>query len=77
MRDPRYDILFEPVRVGPLTVRNRFWQVPHCSGMGYRYPNAEARMRGIKADFLIAGADGLVFNRTVGLKDSWGKEAKG
>ncbi|HQY43334.1 MAG TPA: NAD(P)-binding protein [Paracoccaceae bacterium] len=50
MRDPRYDILFEPVRVGPLTVRNRFWQVPHCSGMGYRYPNAEARMRGIKAE---------------------------
>ncbi|MDR0808723.1 MAG: NADH:flavin oxidoreductase, partial [Gemmobacter sp.] len=50
MRDPRYDILFEPVRIGPLTTRNRFWQVPHCSGMGYRYPNAEARMRGIKAE---------------------------
>jgi dimethylamine/trimethylamine dehydrogenase len=50
MRDPRYDILFEPVRIGPLTARNRFWQVPHCSGMGYRYPNAEAAMRGIKAE---------------------------
>ncbi|MFO1175914.1 MAG: NAD(P)-binding protein [Paracoccaceae bacterium] len=50
MRDPRYDILFEPVRIGPLTTKNRFWQVPHCSGMGYRYPNAEARMRGIKAE---------------------------
>jgi dimethylamine/trimethylamine dehydrogenase len=50
MRDSRYDCLFEPVKVGPLTVRNRFWQVPHCSGMGYRYPNAEARMRGIKAE---------------------------
>ncbi|MBS0563727.1 MAG: NADH:flavin oxidoreductase, partial [Proteobacteria bacterium] len=50
MRDPRYDILFEPVRIGPLTAPNRFWQVPHCSGMGYRYPNAEARMRGIKAE---------------------------
>jgi dimethylamine/trimethylamine dehydrogenase len=24
--------------------------VPHCSGMGYRYPNAEAYMRGIKAE---------------------------
>ena len=50
MRDPRYDVLFEPVRIGPLTTRNRFWQVPHCSGMGYRYPNAEAYMRGIKAE---------------------------
>ena len=50
MRNPRYDILFEPVRIGPLTAKNRFWQVPHCSGMGYRYPNAEAAMRGVKAE---------------------------
>lgn len=50
MRDPRYDILFDKIKIGPLTTRNRFWQVPHCSGMGYRYPNAEARMRGIKAE---------------------------
>jgi dimethylamine/trimethylamine dehydrogenase len=49
-RDPRYDVLFEPVKIGPLTARNRFYQVPHCSGMGYRYPNAEAHMRGIKAE---------------------------
>ena len=50
MRDPKYDILFEPVKIGPVQTRNRFNQVPHCSGMGYRYPNAEARMRGIKAE---------------------------
>ncbi len=31
-RDPRYDILFEPVRIGPVTARNRFYQVPHCTG---------------------------------------------
>lgn len=49
-RNPHYDVLFEPVRIGPLTARNRFYQVPHCSGMGYRYPNAEAHMRGIKAE---------------------------
>lgn len=49
MRDPNYDILFQPVQIGPVTTRNRFYQVPHCSGMGHRYPNAEARMRGIKA----------------------------
>ena len=36
MRDPEYDILFEPVRIGPLTAKNRFFQVPHCNGMGYR-----------------------------------------
>ena len=50
MRDPKYNILFEPVRIGPVQTRNRFYQVPHCSGMGYRYPNAEARMRGVKAE---------------------------
>ena len=33
-RDPRYDILFEPVKIGPVTAHNRFYQVPHCTGMG-------------------------------------------
>jgi dimethylamine/trimethylamine dehydrogenase len=50
MRDPRYDILFEPVRIGPVTARNRFYQVPHCSGMGHRYPQSDAAMRGVKAE---------------------------
>ena len=45
-----HDILFEPVRIGPVTTRNRFYQVPHCNGMGYRYPNALAAMRGMKAE---------------------------
>jgi len=49
-RDPRYDILFEPVKIGPVTARNRFYQVPHCNGMGYRDPTALARMRGVKAE---------------------------
>ncbi len=31
-RDPRYDILFEPVKIGPVTAKNRFYQVPHCCG---------------------------------------------
>ena len=48
--DENHKILFEPVKIGPKTTKNRFYQVPHCSGMGYRYPNAEARMRGIKAE---------------------------
>ena len=50
MRNPRHDILFEPVEIGPVTTRNRFYQVPHCTGMGHRYPQAEARLRGIKSE---------------------------
>ncbi len=49
-RDPRYDILFEPVPIGPVTARNRFYQVPHCDGMGYRRPKAEAASRAVKAE---------------------------
>ena len=49
-RDSRYDILFEPVRIGPVTARNRFYQVPHCNGMGYRDATALATMRAIKAE---------------------------
>lgn len=49
-RDPLHDILFEPVKIGPVTARNRFYQVPHCNGMGYRDPSALAEMRGVKAE---------------------------
>jgi dimethylamine/trimethylamine dehydrogenase len=48
-RDPRYDILFEPVKIGPKTAKNRFYQVPHCTGMGSGYPHTLAAMRGMKA----------------------------
>ena len=50
MRDPRYDILFEPVRIGPVTTKNRFFQVPHCNGMGHAMPLAHAAMREVKAE---------------------------
>ena len=49
-RDPRYDILFEPIKIGPVTAPNRFYQVPHCNGMGHQYPSSMAEMRGIKAE---------------------------
>ncbi|WP_284946155.1 FAD-dependent oxidoreductase [Acidisoma cladoniae] len=49
-RDPRYDVLFEPVKIGPVTAKNRFFQVPHCNGMGYRDPSALATMRAVKAE---------------------------
>ncbi|MBI3789631.1 MAG: FAD-dependent oxidoreductase [Gemmatimonadetes bacterium] len=45
-----YAVLFEPVRIGPVTAPNRFYQVPHCNGMGYRHPEALAAMRGMKAE---------------------------
>ncbi len=45
-----YDILFEPVRIGPVTAPNRFFQVPHCNGFGYRMPRGLAVMRGLKAE---------------------------
>lgn len=48
-RPSRYDILFEPVRIGPVTARNRFYQVPHCNGMGHAMPEAHAAMREMKA----------------------------
>jgi len=56
-RLPAHDILFEPVRVGPKTARNRFWQVPHCNGGGYRDPSAVAEMRRTKAE----GGWGVIF----------------
>ncbi len=49
-RDPRYDILFEPVKIGPVTAKNRFYQVPHCNGMGHVYPSSWIEMRRIKAE---------------------------
>jgi dimethylamine/trimethylamine dehydrogenase len=49
-RNPYFDILFEPVKIGPVTTKNRFYQVPHCSGMGYKMPNSLAGMRGMKAE---------------------------
>jgi dimethylamine/trimethylamine dehydrogenase len=41
-RDPRYDILFQPLAIGPVTAKNRFFQVPHCNGMGWTQPKALA-----------------------------------
>lgn len=48
-RDPRYDVLFEAVQIGPVTAKNRFFAVPHAAGMGDIYPNASAEFRATKA----------------------------
>ena len=49
MLETRYNILFEPVDIGPVTTKNRFYQVPHCTGMGHLRPQAHAALRAVKA----------------------------
>ena len=49
MGDSPYDVLLAPMAIGPVTARNRFFQVPHCNGMGYRDIRAHAEMRAVKA----------------------------
>ncbi len=46
----RYTKLFEPVAIGPVTAKNRFYQVPHCTGMGWLRPRMLADLRGMKAE---------------------------
>ena len=48
-QNQRYSVLFEPVKIGPVVTKNRFYQVPHCCGMGHLRPQAHAAMRGVKA----------------------------
>ncbi|MCY3862555.1 MAG: FAD-dependent oxidoreductase [bacterium] len=50
MSDNPYGVLLEEVPFGPLVARNRFFQVPHCNGMGYRDVQAHAEMRAVKAE---------------------------
>jgi len=49
-RDPRHDILFEPVPIGPKTLRNRFYQSPHCTSFGAELPGSQAHIRAMKAE---------------------------
>jgi dimethylamine/trimethylamine dehydrogenase len=48
-RDPRYDVLFTPVTIGPKTLRNRFYAAPQCTGFGTDRPGQQAYHRGMKA----------------------------
>ena len=48
--NPRYKILFEPIRIGPVVAPNRFYQVAHCNGLGHRFPKSLAKMRATKAE---------------------------
>ncbi|MDG2335010.1 MAG: FAD-dependent oxidoreductase [Myxococcota bacterium] len=48
--DDRYGVLFDEIKIGPVVAPNRFYQVPHCTGMGYQAPNTLAAMRETKAE---------------------------
>lgn len=56
-RDPKYDILFEKLKIGPKVTRNRFFQTAHCAGPGSERPGTQAHFRGMKAE----GGWGVVF----------------
>jgi 2,4-dienoyl-CoA reductase-like NADH-dependent reductase (Old Yellow Enzyme family) len=56
-RDPKHYLLFEPIKIGPKKLRNRFWQTSHCAGPGAERPGAQAHLRGMKAE----GGWGAVF----------------
>ncbi|MCY3584377.1 MAG: FAD-dependent oxidoreductase [Acidimicrobiaceae bacterium] len=49
-REAKYDVLFDPIPIGPKTLRNRFWQVPHCNGAGSSRPGMQAEFRAMKAE---------------------------
>src|SRR5271168_293130 len=65
-RNPRFDVLFEPVRIGPVTAPNRFYQVPHASGMTNSLPHVRAKFRETKAE----GGWGVVCTGAVSIHPS-------
>jgi hypothetical protein len=50
MSSSPFSLLFQPIKIGPVTAPNRFYQVPHCNGFGYRIPRGQAAMRAVKAE---------------------------
>jgi dimethylamine/trimethylamine dehydrogenase len=64
--NPRYEILFEPVPIGPVTAPNRFYQVPHASGMTEANPRVRAAFRATKAE----GGWGVVSTGAVSIHPS-------
>ena len=48
--EPGHAILFEPVRIGPVTALNRFYAVPHATGHGWTQPSGAIAIRAMKAE---------------------------
>ena len=49
-RDPKYDVLFEPIEIGPKTMPNRFYKPPHCCNFGADRPGDQAYLRSVAAE---------------------------
>lgn len=49
-RDSKYDILFEPIKIGPKTMKNRFYQAPHSTSFGNDFPGTIANYRRTRAE---------------------------
>ena len=45
-----YDILFTPIKIGPVTAPNRFFASPHSTGHGWTEPNGAIALRAMKAE---------------------------
>jgi len=50
MTDSRYDVLFEPVAIGPVTAPNRFVMMPYANGHFYLNPNGAIGIRETRAE---------------------------
>ena len=61
-----HQVLFEPVQIGPVTAPNRFYQVPHASGMTETHPRVRAAFRETKAE----GGWGVVSTGAVSIHPS-------
>ena len=67
-RDSRYDLLFEPVQIGPVTAKNRFYQVvgPEyscCLGKVVMMESLDGR----KLDYMVPSqSDVLVSGKSAG-----------
>jgi dimethylamine/trimethylamine dehydrogenase len=63
---PQHQILFDPVQIGPVIAPNRFYQVPHASGMTEANPRVRAAFREVKAE----GGWGVVSTGAVSIHPS-------
>ncbi len=64
--NPHYQVLFDKVPIGPVVAPNRFYQVPHASGMTEANPRVRAAFRGLKAE----GGWGVVSTGAVSIHPS-------
>ena len=45
-----YDILFTPLKIGPVTAPNRFVMMPYANGHSYLMPNGAIGIRELRAE---------------------------